>query len=140
MIQQQEEGGEKYLEVETGPGEDPRELIKDFRKAFRRGLPIRAPAEVAREFGFPERAGRRGQHGRRHRGGSRPLRVVDMKRPWSKDDYQREFADEIIRQIERGVAPWQKPWKPGERGSPENFSHRENLIPGATTSTWPFAG
>ena len=54
MIQQQEEGGEKYLEVETGPGEDPRELIKDFRKAFRRGLPIRAPAEVAREFGFPE--------------------------------------------------------------------------------------
>ena len=44
-----------------------------------------------------------------------------MKRPWSKDDYQREFADEIIRQIERGVAPWQKPWKPGERGSPENF-------------------
>ena len=45
-----------------------------------------------------------------------------MKRPWSKDDYQREFADEIIRQIERGVAPWQKPWRPGERGSPENFS------------------
>ena len=44
-----------------------------------------------------------------------------MKRPWSKDDYQREFADEIIRQIERGVAPWQKPWRPGERGSPENF-------------------
>ena len=44
-----------------------------------------------------------------------------MKLPWSRDDYQREFADEIIRQIERGVAPWQKPWKPGERGSPENF-------------------
>ena len=54
MIQKQEEGGEKYLEVETGPGEDQKDLIKDFRKAFRRGLPIRAPAEVAREFGFPD--------------------------------------------------------------------------------------
>ena len=45
-----------------------------------------------------------------------------MKRPWSKDDYQREFTDEIIEQIKRGVAPWQKPWKPGERSSPGNFS------------------
>ena len=53
MIQKQEEGGEKYLEVETGPGEDQKDLIKDLREAFRRGLPIRAPAEVAREFGFP---------------------------------------------------------------------------------------
>ena len=33
MIQKQEEGGEKYLEVETGPGEDPKELIKNFREA-----------------------------------------------------------------------------------------------------------
>ena len=50
MIQKQEEGGEKYLEVETGPGEDPSELSKDFREAFRRGLPIRAPQEDCPEF------------------------------------------------------------------------------------------
>ena len=50
-----------------------------------------------------------------------------MKRPWSKDDYQREFADEIIEQIKRGVAPWQKPWKPGERSLAGELLDRESL-------------
>ena len=54
MIQKKEENGEKYLEVETGPGEDPNDLIRDFREALKRGLPIRAPENVAREFGFPD--------------------------------------------------------------------------------------
>ena len=45
-----------------------------------------------------------------------------MKAPWSKQDqYHREFGDQIIDQIKRGVAPWQKPWKPGERIMPENL-------------------
>ena len=35
-------------------------------------------------------------------------------------EYHRQFADSIIRQIEAGTAPWQKPWKPGERFMPEN--------------------
>ncbi|MDE0652214.1 MAG: zincin-like metallopeptidase domain-containing protein [bacterium] len=40
-------------------------------------------------------------------------------------DYHRHFADAIIRQIADGTAPWQKPWKPGERFMPENaFSNK----------------
>ena len=35
-------------------------------------------------------------------------------------EYHRQFADSIIRQIEAGTAPWQRPWKPGERFMPEN--------------------
>ena len=35
-------------------------------------------------------------------------------------EYHRQFADSIVRQIEAGTAPWQKPWKPGERFMPEN--------------------
>ena len=38
------------------------------------------------------------------------------------DAYHKEFADDIIAQIERGTAPWQKHWKPGENRMPENFS------------------
>ena len=36
--------------------------------------------------------------------------------------YHEKVADLIIKQIKQGVAPWQKPWKPGERGLPENLS------------------
>ena len=35
-------------------------------------------------------------------------------------EYHRQFADSIIKQIKAGTAPWQKPWKPGERFMPEN--------------------
>ena len=38
------------------------------------------------------------------------------------EDYAQKVSDEIIDQIKRGVAPWQKPWKPGEQISAENFS------------------
>ena len=35
---------------------------------------------------------------------------------WQRgEDYAKKVSDEIIDQIKRGVAPWQKPWKPGER-------------------------
>ena len=40
--------------------------------------------------------------------------------PWSQDDYHTAFAGTIRAQIEAGVAPWQKPWKPGETHLPEN--------------------
>ena len=38
------------------------------------------------------------------------------------EQYVRKVADELIEQIKKGVAPWQKPWKPGEQGMPENLS------------------
>ena len=38
------------------------------------------------------------------------------------EDYAKKVSEEIIDQIKRGVAPWQKPWKPGERCTPENFT------------------
>ena len=36
-------------------------------------------------------------------------------------EYHKEFADRIIKQIKEGVAPWQKPWKPGQKFLPANF-------------------
>ena len=33
--------------------------------------------------------------------------------------YARRVTDELIEQIRSGVAPWQKPWEPGERFAPE---------------------
>ena len=42
---------------------------------------------------------------------------------WQRgEDYAKKVSGEIIDQIKRGVAPWQKPWKPGEQFSAENFS------------------
>ena len=42
------------------------------------------------------------------------------KKPDRTEEYHRQFADRIIKQIEQGTAPWQKPWKPGERVLPSN--------------------
>ena len=36
-------------------------------------------------------------------------------------EHHKEFAARIIKQIKEGVAPWQKPWKPGEKFLPANF-------------------
>ena len=42
---------------------------------------------------------------------------------WQRgEDYAKKVSDELIEQIKAGVAPWQKPWKPGEQSSAENFS------------------
>ena len=40
---------------------------------------------------------------------------------WNQDDYHKEFAGTLKEQIEAGVAPWQKPWKPGESRLPKNI-------------------
>ena len=43
----------------------------------------------------------------------------------SKDrvgDYHRQFAEKLIEQIKEERAPFQKPWKPGERSLPENLA------------------
>ena len=42
---------------------------------------------------------------------------------WQRgEDYAKKVSSEIIEQIKGGVAPWQKPWKPGESVGAENFS------------------
>ena len=42
---------------------------------------------------------------------------------WQRgEDYAEKVSGELIEQIKAGVAPWQKPWKPGEQSSPENLS------------------
>ena len=33
------------------------------------------------------------------------------------EDYAKQVSGEIIEQIKKGTAPWQKPWKPGEQHS-----------------------
>ena len=43
------------------------------------------------------------------------------------DDEVQKVSGEIIEQINRGVAPWQKPWKPGEHSTPEDFSTLRRL-------------
>ena len=49
------------------------------------------------------------------------------KRPAKQSHYERseayakQVSGEIIEQIKRGTAPWQKPWKPGEQSSPSNI-------------------
>ena len=47
-------------------------------------------------------------------------------------EYHKEFADRIIKQIKEGVAPWQKPWKPGEKFLPENFKSGKSYRGGNT--------
>ncbi len=37
-------------------------------------------------------------------------------------EYHKTFARQIIRQLKDGTAPFQKPWKPGERSLPENLA------------------
>ena len=32
----------------------------------------------------------------------------------AKRDFRQEVTDRIIAMLEKGVAPWQKPWNPGE--------------------------
>ncbi len=38
------------------------------------------------------------------------------------DEYHAQFAARIIKALEEGTAPWQKPWSPGERILPHNFA------------------
>ena len=35
------------------------------------------------------------------------------------EDYAKKVSSELIEQIREGVAPWQKPWQPGEKCTPE---------------------
>ena len=47
---------------------------------------------------------------------------------WERgEEYAKKVSGEIIEQINRGDAPWQKPWKPGEQSTPEDFSTLRRL-------------
>src|SRR6516164_2723135 len=35
-------------------------------------------------------------------------------------DFRQEVTDSLIRMLENGVAPWQKPWEPGSLELPHN--------------------
>ena len=48
---------------------------------------------------------------------------MEKKTLWQRsEDYAKKVSGEIIEQIKKGTAPWQKPWKPGESFMPQNFS------------------
>ncbi len=48
------------------------------------------------------------------------------RRPEWLETYHRQIADALIEQLERGAAPWTKPWKPGELVLPYNLSTGES--------------
>ena len=80
------------------------------RKRGRRRSRRAAGAAAGRERKREE--SRRG----RHRGG------VMAKWQEKADEYREQFAARIIKALKEGTAPWQKPWKPGERILPHNFA------------------
>ena len=48
------------------------------------------------------------------------------KPPQTSEEYAKQFAETLIRQIEEGCAPWQKTWETGQRQLPRNIeSERE---------------
>ena len=51
-----------------------------------------------------------------------PVREQTERKDIKVDVFHKEFAEAITKQIKAGVASWQKPWKPGEKSMPENFS------------------
>ena len=125
-----DEDGEKYLTVVT---ED------DWHEALRRGRWVETPVQLAEQIGVPidEDVGTLADiiaacADRWHW----PL-FLSL---WGKSgtSYARRVSDDLIEQIKQGVAPWQKPWKPGERVAPENFStgKRYTAGPGHPARVW----
>ena len=52
---------------------------------------------------------------------AKPIKTQGKPRSSKLREYHEKVADLVIKQIKQGVAPWQKPWKPGEKGLPENL-------------------
>ena len=51
------------------------------------------------------------------------------------EDYAKKVSSELIEQIKEGVAPWQKPWKPGETMHSLRTSRPARATRAATAST-----
>ena len=48
--------------------------------------------------------------------------MADEQKQSKVDAYQEQFTQKLVKAIEDGTAPWQKPWKPGEQISPKNLT------------------
>ena len=50
----------------------------------------------------------------------------------TREEYAKQFAETIIRQIEEGCAPWQKTWEPGQHRIPRNIESQREYRGGNT--------
>ena len=100
----------------------------EFHAALKRGLDVELTRELAESIGVPmnEDVGNRG---RDRPGAKRPPRL-GTEAQHGKEILlaargrlrEEKSLTKSLTRIKRGVAPWQKPWKPGEQISAENFS------------------
>ena len=118
MIQKKEENGEKYVTATTEA---------EFHEALNRGFAVEVTRKLADEIGVPmnEHVGTVAEI---DAGAERPSRLgmeppaMTKKSFWRRgEDDAKKVSSEIIDQIKRGDAPWQKPWKPGELLKPMSF-------------------
>jgi hypothetical protein len=54
-------------------------------------------------------------------------------------DFRKEATDDIIRMLEQGTAPWQKPWESGEAGRMPYNPNTNKPYRGGLTSGTPFS-
>ena len=54
------------------------------------------------------------------------------KPPQTSEEYAKQFAETLIKQIEEGTAPWQKTWEPGQRQLPRNIESKREYRGGNT--------
>ena len=104
----------------------PPDRVKDSDRAYyntrltRVVLP--APAKFPEQTGYSIRRCMSGRaaRGALHRGGCRSWLM--QRNPHGETPTTDEFTAKITKALKEGTTPWQKPWKPGERSSPRNFS------------------
>jgi hypothetical protein len=58
--------------------------------------------------------------GKRRRPPKRRSTAMSNNTTTPKRDYRQEVTDNIIKMLEQGTAPWQKPWEPGSLEMPLN--------------------
>jgi len=91
-------------------------LATQSRQAFR--IPISQVEAWARNRGFTIRPA-----GRDHATLRREKAMANKDNHAERTErYHKEFAAQLIEQIKSGTAPWQKPWKVGERIGPRNLA------------------
>ena len=109
-------GASKEAAVENYQEFKSRFLATQPRQALQ--IPVSQVEAWARERDFSIRPS-----GRAH---ATPRREKAMakkdKHAERTERYHKEFAAQLIEQIKKGTAPWQKPWKPGERIAPRNLA------------------
>ena len=97
-------------------GVTPRTPIR--RDCGRGRLARRRLDRRGRRLGAPEK---KEEGAARWHGAARKTPPSADKPRWNQDDYHQAFAAKLKEQIAQGVAPWQKPWTPGESRLPKNI-------------------